>query len=123
MITGIANIHFYVQDMDKAVAFYTVAFGAEFLNGDEHWSRLRVDGLDLGLHGCDGHPVVKRDHDINGVKGGVTLALKSNDIAADRASLERLGAKILHESKADWGHMMIFEDLDGNVLNLVHEAI
>lgn len=123
MIIGIHNLHFYVQDMERAVAFYEAAFNAEVVESEEHWSTLKLFGLTLGLHGNEGKPVLKRANDINGVKGGVTLALRSNDIPADRKRLEQLGAKILDEVNADWGHLLIFEDLDGNVLNLQHPKL
>ena len=50
---------------------------------------------------------------------GATLTLKSTDIAADRRRLESAGTTILGEMDQPWGHMLIFEDPDGNVLKLM----
>jgi hypothetical protein len=49
---------------------------------------------------------------------GGTLTLSSNDVSGDRKILEEAGSKILGELDESWGHMLIFEDLDGNVLKL-----
>jgi hypothetical protein len=37
----------------------------------------------------------------------------------DRARIERCGGKILGEADQDWGHMLVFEDVDGNVIKLM----
>ena len=44
--------------------------------------------------------------------------MSSDDILSDRRVLEVAKAKILGEMDESWGHMLIFEDLDGNVLKL-----
>ncbi len=122
MITGIQNFHYYVQNMDRAVEFYSAAFGAKKVFGDEHWTSMVLHGLTLGLHGNNGWPVEKVPRNDHGAKAGGTLTLKSDNIPEDRARLEKLGAQIIGETKTDWGHMLVFEDLDGNILNLQHPS-
>ena len=119
MITGIQNVHYYVENMDRSVAFYIAAFGAELIHEEATWSTLKLHGLTLGLHGNDNRPIPRTPLAERGVNVGGTLALQSNDIATDRARLEKLGAVIIRETKAEWGHVLVFEDLDGHVLNLV----
>ncbi len=48
------------------------------------------------------------------------LTLKSDNVPADRKVLEKHGAVILSEVDEQWGHMLVFEDPDGNVLKLMH---
>jgi predicted enzyme related to lactoylglutathione lyase len=62
-------------------------------------------------------PAVPRD--AHGARAGATLTLRSTDIAADRARIERAGAKILGAADEPWGEMLVFEDPDGNVLKLM----
>jgi catechol 2,3-dioxygenase-like lactoylglutathione lyase family enzyme len=122
MISGVQNIHYYVQDMDRAVAFYQKALGASVVFGSEYWTSLNLFGLTLGLHGNEGRPVPAVPCDEHGAKAGGTLTLKSDNIVSDRKMLEGLGATVVGEFKAEWGHLLVFKDLDGNILNLQHPS-
>lgn len=119
MITGIQNVHYFVEDMDRAVAFYMAAFGAELIHQDEAWSSVKIHGLTVGLHATDGGPRKRTPLAQRGFDVGGTLTFRSDDIATDRARLESLGAPVISESKEPWGHLLVFEDLDGHVLNLM----
>lgn len=88
------------------------------IDESEYWISLDCHGLKIGLHPEKNPlPVVPRDS--HGAHAGATLTLKSDDIASDRKRLELFGAKILGETDQPWGHMLVFEDLDGNVLKLM----
>jgi catechol 2,3-dioxygenase-like lactoylglutathione lyase family enzyme len=119
MITGVVDVYYNVQDMDRAVRFYTEVLGMKRLSGDKYWTSLDANGVKIGLHGSDG-PVPHVPRDSHGAHAGATLTLRSENVAEDRKTLERAGAKILGEANQPWGHMLIFEDLDGNVLKLMH---
>jgi predicted enzyme related to lactoylglutathione lyase len=119
VITGIQDVYYNVQDMKRAVAFYTEVLGCTQTFGDEYWSALEVGGLRLGLHGTGGEPVPATPRDAHGQNCGGTLTFRSDDVAEDRKRLEAAGAKILGEDDAAWGHMLVFEDLDGNVLKVM----
>ena len=56
----------------------------------------------------------------HGAHAGATLTLKSNNIAEDRKKIEAFGVKILGEADQPWGHVLVFEDLDGSVLKLMN---
>lgn len=120
MILGVQDIYYNVTDMKRALVFYTEGLGMTVHDTDEHWSSLECHGMRIGLHGTEGTPVPEIPRDSHGAHAGATLTLKSDDIAADRANLERMGAKILGEADAPWGHMLAFEDPDGNVLKLMN---
>lgn len=118
MITGIRDFYYNVKDMDRAVKFYE-ALGLTKVYGHEYWTSMQMGAVELGLHGTEGKDVPKTPRDSHGQHCGGTLTLISTDIAEDRKLIEQLGGKILGEAKQDWGHMLAFEDLDGNVLKLM----
>jgi catechol 2,3-dioxygenase-like lactoylglutathione lyase family enzyme len=120
MITGVQDIYYNVQDMNRAVRFYCVALGMKVKHQDKWWSSLDCGGTNIGLHWSEGKPVPVIPKDSHGSHVGGTLTLRSNDINGDRQMLEKHGAKILGEANQHWGHMLVFEDLDGNVLKLMN---
>lgn len=119
MITGVQDIYYSVTDGKRAIRFYTEGLGMRLLEESEHWIALDCGGVRIGLHPEDG-PIPTVPRDSHGAHAGATLTLKSNDVPADRRRLEALGAKILGEADQPWGHMLVFEDLDGNVLKLMN---
>ncbi len=117
MITGIQDVYYNVRDMKRAVGFYTEVLGMKVTYGSEYWTSLDCGGVRVGLHGSDAVPAVPRD--AHGAHAGATLTLRSTDIADDRRRLEGAGAKVLGTADEPWGEMLVFEDLDGNVLKLM----
>ena len=88
-------------------------------NENEFWIVLDCHGVTVGLH-PEKREIPHVPRDSHGAHAGATLTLKSDDIAGDRKKLEALGTKILGETNEEWGHMLVFEDPDGNVLKLMH---
>lgn len=120
MINGVQDVYYNVSNMEKAVQFYTDVLGMKVSFSNEHWTSLDAWGVNIGLHWTEGQNVPKTPRDSHGQHCGATLTLKSDDISKDKEALERGGAKIIGEADAPWGHMLIFEDLDGNVLKLMN---
>tara|TARA_R110000868_G_scaffold132381_5_gene343297 strand:- start:775 stop:1146 length:372 start_codon:yes stop_codon:yes gene_type:complete len=118
MIKGVHDIYYNVSDMQAAVGFYTKTLNMSVIFGSEHWTSLNCEGVTIGLHWSGGKVIPGFARDSHGALCGGTLTLNSDDVAADRLILEAAGAKILGEMDESWGHMLIFEDLDGNVLKL-----
>ena len=119
MITGVQDIYYNVSNMDKAVEFYTNVLGMKLKHKDQWWSALDCGGVSVGLHWTEGGAVPEIPQDSHGANAGATLTLRSNDVASDRRHLEKNGAMILGEANQPWGHMLVFKDLDGNVLKLM----
>ncbi len=118
MITGIQDVYYSVTDPKRAIKFYTEGLGMRVVAENEYWIALDCDGVTIGLHPEKSiHPVPRDKH---GAYGGATLTLKSDNITEDRKKLEKLGAKILGEEDQHWGHMLVFEDSEGNVLKLMN---
>ncbi len=120
MITGYKDFYYNVTDMNRAVKFYTEALGMTKTYGHEYWSTMTIGNLNLGLHWTEGEAIPTTPRDSHGQNCGGTLTFNSDDIAADRKKIELAGGKVLGEAKQDWGHMLAFEDLDGNVLKLMN---
>ena len=118
MITGVADFYYNVTDMKRAVDFYSHALGLHQVYGDEYFTAMQVGPLHLGLHWTEGAAIPLTDRDSHGQNCGGTLTLASNDISQDRERIVAHGGKILGEGIHPWGHMLAFEDPDGNVLKL-----
>ncbi len=121
MIRGYRDFYYNVTDMNRAVIFYTESLGMKKTYGHEHWTSLQVGNLHLGLHWTNGAHIPETPRDSHGQHCGGTLTLFSDDIASDRQRIETNGGKILGETKQPWGHMLTFEDIDGNVLKLIND--
>lgn len=117
MITGVQDIYYNITDRERAIRFYTEALGMKCTMNEQYWVALSCHGVQIGLHPEDKVHQVPRDS--HGAHGQATLTLCSDDIKADRARIESLGGKVLSEADQQWGHMLVFEDPDGNVLKLM----
>lgn len=121
MITGVQDIYYNVSHLVQSQQFYTEALQMKLERADEHWTALRCGEVRVGLHPTeDGESVFPVPRDSHGVHGQATLTLKSNNIPEDRERIKKCGGRILGENDAPWGHMLVFEDLDGNVLKLMN---
>ena len=118
MINGVHDIYYNVSDMNKAVRFYRDYLNMKIIFESDHWTSLDSAGVMIGLHWNGGSEVPLSPRDAHGAHCGATLTLSSTDVSSDRKVLEKAGATILGEADEQWGHMLIFEDPDGNVLKL-----
>jgi len=121
MIKGIQDFYYNVSDTRRSIAFYTQALQMKLRSEEPGWVALDCGGAQVGLHSTeDGEVVEQVPRDAHGPNGGGCLTLKSDNIKEDRARIEAAGGKILGEDDAPWGHMLVFEDPDGNVLKLMN---
>lgn len=118
MITGIQDFYYSVTDPKRAIRFYTEALGMTLVSDTEYWVALDCHGVRIGLHPED-KPIPQVPRDSHGSHAGGTLTLRSDNVPEDRKRLESYGAKILGDADQPWGHMLVFEDPDGNVLKLM----
>ncbi len=119
MILGYQDFTYNVKDIKKAVKFYK-ELGFTIESEDQFFASLRLGNCVLGLHWTEGREIPKTARNSHGQECGGTLSLKSDDVSEDRKIIEILGGKILGEDDAPWAHMLVFEDLDGNVLKLMN---
>lgn len=120
MIHGVRDIYYNVENRKRALAFYTEALQMKLRFEMDGWTALDCGGVQVGLHPTHGGEKIERvKRDSHGAFGQATLTLHSDNIAEDRARIERLGGVILGEAEQPWGHMLVFEDPDGNVIKLM----
>lgn len=118
-IKGLRSFHFMTNKIEEAKKFYIEALGFSLDYEQPGWTALTMDGVQVALH-PDGQPVPTIPRDDHGPHAGGCMTLTSDNIPEDRKMLEGFGAKILGETDAPWGHMLTFEDPDGNVHKLMN---
>lgn len=74
-----------VVDMDRAVRFYTEAFGMPVVEQSEEWSELGVPGATLALHGGATGTEVTRS----------SLSITVSDVEATARAVEAAGGRVL----------------------------
>ncbi len=115
MIDGVDNVYYYVQDIKKAIPFYSEILGLKVLDQDEYWASIQVGTLRLGLHVTD---VKDKKAEVEKSKGA-TLTFSVDDIDKAYDHFKKLGVKFTTDiSRNPWGSHVAFEDLDGNHLEL-----
>jgi predicted enzyme related to lactoylglutathione lyase len=119
MITGVQDFYYNVSDMKRATEFYSTLLGKKPSYSTDHFTVFDVGGLRFAIHWAEGDSIPKIGRDSHGAFAGGTITFASDDIPSDRKRLEQLGCKILGEADQPWGHMLVFEDADGNVLKLM----
>ena len=119
MITGVQDFYYSVTDVERAKKFYIEGLGLSLQFEHEHWISLDVNGFSLGLH-PEENPIPQISRDSHGAHAGGTLTFRSNNINEDKQRILEFGGHILGEADQPWGHMLIFEDPDGNVLKLMN---
>ena len=119
MIQGIADVFYFVADMDRAAAFYRDVVGlGEPTYASGHWTAFAAGGTTFALHWTGGSPVAQAQGD-HGSRAGATVTFVTDDVAATIEALRAQGAPILQEPQmADWGTTATAADPDGNVFKL-----
>ncbi|HEX9563489.1 MAG TPA: VOC family protein [Gemmatimonadaceae bacterium] len=117
----IAAISIYVDDMDKAIAFYrdTLGFGVRarpvpFITELEH------DGTALIL--CQAEQPSPMEYPVS---GGTVIGIAETDIAARARELAASGVDLIHTSPQDFpgGQYIALRDPAGNVVELLEFAV
>lgn len=123
MITGVQDVYYNVENMERAVAFYRDVLGMRVLDSNPWWTSLECFGARIGLHGNEGRPLVSTPRDPHGASTGAhtgaTLTLRSTDLDADIEYLGRNGVAIVSTSNSPWGRIAVFLDTEGNALKLM----
>lgn len=119
MIVGVQDVHYYVADMRRAIAFYRDVLGMQVLDTNECWTSLECFGARIGLHCSSTRPALPLAADEHGHRHGATLTLRSTDLDADVEYLTRCGVGVIGRSDHPWGRLAAIRDPDGNVLELM----
>ena len=117
----------YVEDVERAVDFYTLVLGFRILIANERIGALDVEGKQILLlfkQGASTEPTempggVLPPHDGQGTSH-VAFSVRGSDLDDWESWLRAKDVKI--ESKVEWergGRSLYFRDLDGHLLELV----
>jgi catechol 2,3-dioxygenase-like lactoylglutathione lyase family enzyme len=130
MNQSLALVAVVVRDYDAAIAFYTETLGFELVEDsyqpeqDKRWVVVRPRGggqASLLLAKASSSHQAKYIGDQAG--GRVFLFLQTDDFARDFAEYTRKGVNFVRPPKvADYGTVAVFEDLYGNLWDLVQFA-
>jgi catechol 2,3-dioxygenase-like lactoylglutathione lyase family enzyme len=115
MITGVQDVFYMVEDMKRAVAFYTDLLGAKPMYESEHWTQWNVGGTTFAVHWTEGRP--------HPGKGGAMVTFRVADIRAAAADFAKRGVKLGEIDDNPWGSQCRAEDPEGNVFTLMQPPV
>lgn len=122
----IAHIALVVNDYDEAIRFYTEKLGFVLLDDTsqsetKRWVKVAPQGAEeCSLLIAKGVGDEQRSRIGNQTGGRVFLFLKTDDFWRDYENYRAKGVKFVREPKTeDYGTVAVFEDLYGNLWDLV----
>ena len=129
MAQSLAHITLVVRDYDEAIAWFTGTLGFTLL-ADEHqpeqdkrWVLVAPPGGGTSLLLARAASPAQQAFIGNQAGGRVFLFLATDDFARDHEAMAARGVRFVREPKtADYGTVAVFEDLYGNLWDLVQFA-
>lgn len=129
MKQSLAQIAIVVKDYDVAIDFYTKKLNFDLvedtpLNPVKRWVRVRPKGSEgCGLLLAKAKNEEEASRIGNQTGGRVFLFLHTDDLDRDHANLIKQGITIIREkSVEDFGKVLVFADLYGNLWDLIEPA-
>jgi catechol 2,3-dioxygenase-like lactoylglutathione lyase family enzyme len=110
------HVYYWVNDMDRAVAFYRDVLGLPLARRDgDEWAEFDAGGVRLALHGAvHGHAPPP---------GGAAVVFEVADLDIARATLAARGVSFGHEGDVEgYARFLTFTDPDGNTLQVIEYA-
>lgn len=107
------TVFFYVQDLDRAIDFYTNTLGLPLkVRHGNHWAEVSAGTVSIGLHPLDEGETVSGD-------GGGTVSFAVSNLDALVASLKAKGADIGEIRTPPRGRFVMGKDSEGNSLHFI----
>jgi len=114
-MTDVSNVRIFVDDQDRAVAFYRDTLGLSLRFEAPQFAIFNTGTASLMIE-----PVAGTDEDRSLVGRFTGVSLTAPDIAHSYAVLTARGVEFLHPPEPQpWGTMTHFRDPSGNVITLV----
>ena len=110
MIEGLATVWVPVDDMSRAIDFYSGSLGLEVQDHDGDWAEVTTGNVTIGLNAREGEGADS--------SGGPVIAFRpEDDIEGAVEKLRGKGVEIAGEvSEHPWGKVATFKDSEGNDL-------
>ena len=129
MAQSLAHVALVVRDYDEAIAWFTGTLGFTLL-ADEHqpeqdkrWVLVAPPGGGTSLLLARAASPAQQAFIGNQAGGRVFLFLATDDFARDHEAMAAKGVRFVREPRtADYGTVAVFEDLYGNLWDLVQFA-
>ncbi|HEX2079707.1 MAG TPA: VOC family protein [Longimicrobium sp.] len=118
MIKAVKFVAAYVNDQDRALAFYTQKLGFTVatdqpMGPDARWIELRIPGAETAL------VVVKPMMPEHHVGGFMNMAFVADDVQKTYEELSARGVEFTQPPRTEsWGTGAVFKDPDGNLFAL-----
>ncbi|EPX81342.1 VOC family protein [Litoreibacter arenae] len=110
----------YVDDLDRAVAFYETVLGAklEQMGDPTGESQMMSFPADMNAYGAAG-ALTKSPHAGPGV-GGTIIYFMAKDCAVEQARVEQAGGQVIRPkfSIGEFGWVCLCQDTEGNIFGL-----
>ncbi len=112
MITGISTVNIQVQDLKRAVEFYTSKLGMTLIINDPS-----IDHYEVAASGTKG-PGICLCEDPKSVGEHTGIIFSTNDVQTTYETLKKNGVKVTAPYQAHGEWWAGFKDLDGNSYGL-----
>ena len=110
----------YVDDLDRAVAFYETVLGAklEAMGDPTGETQMMSFPADMSAYGAAG-ALTRSDHARPGV-GGTTIYFMAEDCAVEQARVADAGGVVIRPkfSIGDFGWITLCQDTEGNIFGI-----
>ena len=112
MVEGVANVWAPVEDIERALDFYTNALGFSVIKQDGPWAEIDANGLNIGLN-------AREPQGAHSGGGPVITFQPETDLEAAVEDLKGKGVEFPAEiSEHEWGRVATFKDSECNDLQL-----
>ena len=128
MITSIATVTVFVEDQDRAKAFYTEKLGFELINDSEMFPGSGLRWITVAPAGCPTELTLfpmggQWEHYREAMGKPQCFTLHCDDLMATYRELSERGVQFLGEPQVqDWGSFAMLVDSEGNQIVLGQRA-
>lgn len=125
MISRVGTVSIFVEDQDRAKAFYTEKLGMECAADNELWPGADSRWLSVKPAGAETEIVLYKfdenwEHYRSTFQQSQSLTLQSEDIDETYRLYKERGVEFLGEPETQfWGRFVMMKDSEGNTLILV----
>lgn len=116
MLRRVDNAHYWITNMDQAIAFYRDILGLDLkIRAGDDWAEFDVGGTIVALHGTrPGHAPPQ---------GGATVVFDVEDLDATVRAMQLRGVRFEGEiNEAPNGRFHSFRDPEGNLIQIFERA-
>lgn len=125
MIKRVGTVSIFVEDQDRAKAFYTEKLGMELISDDELWPGADSRWLSVAPAGAETQIVLYKfdenwEHYRSTFGQSQSLTLQCDNIDETYRVYKERGVEFLGEPETQfWGTFVMMKDCEGNTLILV----